>query len=215
MIIKIAGEIGWNVTTEDVTAKLDEATGDVSLLVDSVGGDVFVGAAIHQAIKSYNRGKVTAVVQGLAASAASYIVLAADEIHIFDNSTYMIHEARVSVFAGTAKELNSKAAAVDGINNLYLDAYTKKTGMSREDVAVLMDAETYFFGDAILDNGFADKIIEDGIAANTGKTLVDARNRVTACKNNCKARPADAIPKAAIIEPNKFALEVNKIMEKI
>jgi len=173
------------------------------------------GAAIHQAIKSYNRGKVTAVVQGLAASAASYIVLAADEIHIFDNSTYMIHEARVSVYAGTAKELNSKAAAVDGINNLYLDAYTKKTGMQREDVAILMDAETYFFGDAIVNNGFADKIIEDGIAASVGKTLVEARNRVTACKNNCKARAADAKPMAANIEPNKFADEVNQIMEKI
>jgi len=215
MIIKIAGEIGWNVNTEDVTAKLDEATGDVTMLVDSTGGDVFVGAAIHQAFKGYNRGKVTAVVQGLAASAASYIVLAADEVHIFDNSTYMIHEARVSVFAGTAKELNSKAAAVAGINELYIDAYTKKTGMKREDVAILMDAETYFFGDSILDNGFADKIIEDGIAANVGKTLVDARNRVTACKNNCKARPVDAVPDVARNEPNEFADEVNKIMESL
>lgn len=214
-IIKVAGEIGWDVTTEDFTTKLDESTGDISLLVDSTGGDVFVGAAIHQAIKSYNRGKVTAVIQGLAASAASYIVLAADEIHIFDNSTYMIHEARVSVYAGTAKELNSKAAAVAGINKLYVDAYTAKTGMSAEDVAILMDAETYFFGDAIVNNGFADKIIEDGIAANVGKTLVDARNRVTACKNNCKARPANAVPIAAHKEPNEFTLEVNKIMEKM
>ncbi len=214
-IIKISGEIGWDVTTEDFTAKLDAATGDVSLLVDSTGGDVFVGAAIHQAIKSYSRGKVTAVVQGLAASAASYIILAADEIHIFDNSTYMIHEARVSVYSGTAKELKSKANAIEGINSLYLDAYVNKTGMKREDVALLMDAETYFFGDAIINNGFADKIIEGGIAAKASNTLVSARQRVTACKSNCNSRAANATPPVAHKEPNKFAIEVNQIMEKI
>ncbi len=214
-IIKIVGEIGWDVTTEDFTAKLDEATGDVSLLIDSVGGDVFVGSAIHQAIKNYNRGSVTAVVQSLAASAASYIALAADAVHVYDNSTYMIHEARVSVYAATVKELNSKATAIDGINSLYLDAYTKKTGVKREDMAALMDAETYFVGgDAIVKNGFADKIIEGGIAA-SALSLDAARNRVTACKNNCKARPANAVPPVAQIEPNKFADEVNQIMEKI
>lgn len=215
MIIKINGEIGWDVTADDFNARIAEANGDITLLVDSTGGDVFVGASIHQAIKNYNGGKVTAVIGALAASAASYIVLAADEIHAYENSTYMIHEARVSVYAGTAKELTSKSAAVAGINKLYVDAYTKKTGMSAEEVALLMDAETYFFGDTILINGFADKIIDSGIAAKVGGSLSEARNRVTACKNNCKARPLNAVPQAAHNEPNEFTDEVNKIMESI
>ena len=214
-ILKLTGEVGWDILAEDVTARLDEMSGDVTIHVDSVGGDVFVGTSIHQAIKNYEGGKVTAVIGALAASSMSYIVLAADEIHIYDNSSYMIHEARVSVWAASAKELISKAKAVVGINEIYIDAYAKKTGKSVDDIAVLMDAETYFFGKAIVENGFADKIlVDEAMSAKVENSLEFSRNRMTACKNNCKARPANAIPPVARKESNPLALEAKQIMEK-
>ncbi len=215
-VIKISGEIGWDVLAEDVSARLDDMSGDVAIHVDSVGGDVFVGSAIHQAIKNYKGGKVTAVIGALAASAASYLVLAADEIHIYENSTYMIHQARVSAYSASAKELRSKAVAVEGINELYITAYANKTGRSREDIALLMDAETYLFGESIIEFGFADKtLVDEAMSAKAENSLEFSRNRLTACKNNCKTRPANAKPPVAQIEPNKFTLEVNKIMENI
>ena len=213
-LIKLTGEVGWEILAEDVSARLAEMSGDVTIYVDSVGGDVFVGASIHQAIANYNDGKVIAVIGALAASAASYFALAADEIHIYENSTYMIHEARGSAWGATAKELKSKAAAVEGINKLYIDAYTKKTAKSREDIALLMESETYFFGSEILENGFADKILDDSTVAKLEGSLEFSRNRISACKNNCKARPVNATPPVARKESNQLAIKANKIMEK-
>ena len=215
MIIRLSGEVGWEILAEDVQARFDEAQGDVTLHVDSVGGDVFVGSAIYQTIKNYKGGKVTVVIGSLAASAASYFILAADEIHAYENSTMMIHEARVSAFAATSQELVSKANAVDGINKLYVDAYTARSGRSREDIALLMASETYFFGESIAEIGFADKIlVDEAMSAKAENSLDFQRSRLTACKNNCKTRPLNATPPVARKELNPLAIEANKIMEK-
>ncbi len=215
-ILRLTGEVGWDILAEDVAERLDAMSGDVTIHVDSVGGDVFVGTAIHQAIKNYKSGKVTAVIGALAASSMSYIILAADEIHVYENSTYMIHEARVSVWSGSSKELSSKAVAVDGINQLYIDAYVKKSGRSAEDIALLMDSETYFFGESIVEIGFADKLlVDEAMSAKAENSLEFSRNRITACKNNCASRPSNATPPVARKEPNLLLDEVNKIMESI
>ena len=204
---------------KSLSLKQKEVTATIlGLESDSFSGDIALNylnikkSEFGYAIKKYDKGTVTIEIGAVAASIASYIALAGDKVTANTNSTYMIHEARASVWAGTAKEMMSKAAAIDGINSLYVAAYTKRTGKSDEDVKTLMDAETYFFGSSIMENGFADKVLTDGEVA---ASLVDSRNRIAACKNNCKARPVNAKPPVAHVEPNEFALEVNKIMEKI
>lgn len=214
IIIKLTGEIGWDILPEDVSNRLDEAQGDVLMHVDSIGGDVFAGVSIHQAMRNYKGGKIIVVISALAASAASYFVLAADELHVYDNSSYMMHEARANIYGGTASSMRSKADAIDGVNNLYIDAYTKKSGKSREQVAMLMSDETYFFGQSIVDNGFADKVLDDSMVAKLEGTEEFQRSRIAACKNNCKSRPINAKPPLARNEPNQYLLEVNEIMEK-
>jgi len=215
-IIRLTGEVGWDILATSVSEKFSMMSGDVVVHVDSVGGDVFEGSAIYQTIKGYKGGKVTAIIGSLAASAASYFILAADEIHAYENSTYMIHEARASIWGATAKELQSKLNAVDGINKLYVQAYQKKTGKTEEDVKELMDAETYFFGSEILEHGFVDKLLTDEeMSAKVENTLEYSKNRLVACANNCKSRPVNAKPLSASVKVNPLLLEANKIMEQI
>lgn len=92
-MILIDGEIGWDMTSSQFANELKKETGDFEIHISSGGGSVFQGISIYNQIKAYSRGKVTVVIVSLAASMASYIALAADEVKAYDNAVYMIHNA--------------------------------------------------------------------------------------------------------------------------
>ena len=191
IIIKINGEIGWEVVASDFIRELDNTTGDIEIQISSPGGSVFEGIQIFNAIRAYDRGNVKVVIVSLAASIASYIALAGDEIHAYDNSVYMIHNASVMAW-GDHRELRKKADIVSGLSNIIAKAYIAKTKQSASVISELMDAETFLYGEEMLTAGFVDAMIstEDNKDAAAARSL--AAESFTACLKSSNERYTNA-----------------------
>lgn len=157
----ISGVIGWDVTAQDVREFLRGAAGEpVKFVFSSPGGFVSVGLEIHNAIRDYP-GETIAVLSGFAMSMASYIPMACDKILVEDNAVYMIHNARGGVW-GDHNDILAYGAFVKGLSGLLSKRYCGRTGKAAADICEMMDKETYFFGSEIVEQGFADEVIDTG-----------------------------------------------------
>lgn len=184
--ILVNGVVGRDIKSDDFIARLNSFNGDVTIYVKSAGGSFYQGIEMYNAIRNYTAGKVTAIIDSLAASISSYFIMACDEIYAYDNSTLMIHDALVVNFEGNSTKLRKVAETLDGVTSLMIKAYVAKTGKSEEDIISLLSNESYFFGDEMLSHGFVDKILatEMDIAAVDAKS--DAEAIVIKCKGECK-----------------------------
>lgn len=136
---------------------------DIDLRVNSEGGDVFEGYAIYSALNRYP-GRVTAYVDGLAASAASFLIMASNEIVMGEASYLMIHDAW-ALAAGNAEELREIAQRLDSIDSQMADIYSRRASKSDEDIREAMAAETWFTAQEAVEWGLADRIDESLKAA--------------------------------------------------
>ena len=157
--IGLYDEIGWfGVTAGEFMDALTQADGrDILLKINSPGGDVFDGIAMYNDLRDYP-GKVTARIVGLAASAASIVAMGVDRVEIADSAHFMIHNAW-SLAIGDRHALRALADTLDGVDQGLAEVYAAQTGGAPEDMAALMDAETWFRGQAALDAGFAHAVI--------------------------------------------------------
>ncbi len=156
--VVLSGEVGsWEVSAKQIATaiqgKVDEP---LTVKINSVGGDVFEGFALYNAIKSHN-GPTTAIVEGIAASAASLFAMAADVVVMNSASMMMIHNPWMMT-GGSADELRSAADTLDKIKDIMVDRYSQKTGQSAEALKELLDAETYLTPSEAVELGFADRI---------------------------------------------------------
>lgn len=129
----------------------------VELQIASNGGDVFAASEIYTLLKS-TKAKVTATIQGLAASAASVIAVAADDVQISPTAQIMIHKAW-SGMQGNSEDLAHESQVLDGIDQSIANAYEAKTGMSSGDLLNLMSKETWLGAKDAVKYGFADSIM--------------------------------------------------------
>jgi ATP-dependent protease ClpP protease subunit len=127
---------------------------DIEVRINSPGGSAFDGLAIHNILKDHPA-KVTVVIDGVAASAASLIAMAGDTIRIPKNAMMMIHEASGYVF-GNKAELSKAIDMLDGVNRAGVATYVAKSKQSAEKVAQWMNDETWFTGQEAVDAGLAD-----------------------------------------------------------
>lgn len=134
--------------------------GPVTIRLHSGGGDLFAAAAIRAILVDYP-GAITVKIMGLAASAAVAIALAGDEIQIFDTAYMMIHNPGWPGLMGWLDEstLRKFADMLDLFAEGMINAYEARTGMGREEIAQMMDAETWMTAQQAVDLGFADKVI--------------------------------------------------------
>lgn len=145
------------VHTSPSNVVLPEDGSDILVEINSGGGAVFAGSEIFTKLKAYE-GKVTARVVGLAASAASVILMGADEVEISPTAQIMIHNAW-SYVEGDADEMEAQASVLRGINKSIQSAYIAKTGLSEGELKDYMDAETWLTADEAVELGFADKVM--------------------------------------------------------
>ena len=218
LIFRLSGEVGWDITPSDVQAKLDAAKEDITVHLFTPGGNVFEGVEIHNMFKAYTGGKVIFVAGAEVCSIGAYIALSGDELHVHDNSAFMIHSATGGMY-GTAKDLRQRADVIEMINELQIDRYVSKSNFSRKEIDVMLDTDTYFFGQAIMDAGFADKVIESGTTAKKEDVIAATKTHVVECGNNCKLRPKKDIKgfvEALSVDmiKNEFVDEANEILEK-
>lgn len=188
-IIDIKGEIGWETTSDEVINKLKNMSGDIEVGINSVGGSVYQGIAIFNALFEYNKGKITTVNKGMAASMASYILMAGDTIKAYSNATSMVHNA-LSPAYGNAKELRKTADRLDALSEIIANMYVDKTGKSLVEIKQMMGDETFLYGEEMLKQGFVDEIIS--VEKNTSKeeARLNYENEFKAClsssKEHCK-----------------------------
>ena len=130
----------------------------VDLRLNSPGGSVFDAVAIHNALKRHE-GPVTVWIDGIAASAASYVAMAGDEIVMPENAFLMIHDPSGLVM-GTAGDMRAMAEALEKVKDALVQGYAAKSGRTPEEVSALMSAETWLDAADALAQGFADRLIE-------------------------------------------------------
>lgn len=126
--------------------------------IDSGGGDVFDGFAMASAIQRYE-GETTAYVDGLAASAASYVAIVCDNVRMNDYAWMMVHRASTCAY-GNVDELLNVANRLESIDATIADIYAKRTGIDRADIVAAMEAETWLSAQDALDGGWCTEIIE-------------------------------------------------------
>jgi ATP-dependent Clp endopeptidase proteolytic subunit ClpP len=162
--ISIYDEIGmWGVSASAFMRDLKSMgeLDEINLSIHSPGGDVLDGWAIYNALKN-NKAKVKARVEGLAASMASVILMAADEIEIPENAYVMIHNPW-GVAIGDAEELRDTAELLDKLGNGLVNAYASRTGNDEDEIREMMSAETWMDGKEAVERGFADTLL-NGVA---------------------------------------------------
>jgi len=135
----------------------------ISVRINSGGGDVFDGVAIYNTLARHPARK-TVHVDGLAASAASVIAMAGDEILMGDGTFMMIHNAW-SFAIGNAEELRRAAALLDSVSGQLGSIYVQRTGKPAEEVKAMMDAETWMDADTAISNGFATARSQESVRA--------------------------------------------------
>lgn len=164
--ISIYDEIGfWGVTAQQFTKDL-KALGNnlkqINLHIHSPGGDVFDGIAIYNLLKNHPANK-TVYIDGLAASMASVIAMAGDEIIMPENAMMMIHKPW-GIQGGDADDMRKYADLLDKVESTLIMAYVAKTGKYETDLAEMLKEETWLTGKECVEQGFADKLAEPLVA---------------------------------------------------
>lgn len=161
--ILMYGTVGWEITAAETIAKLADMRGDVTVRVNSYGGDSFEGVAVKNALRAHE-GQVTVVVDGVAASAASVIAVGgADRLVMRPGAELMIHDAWT--FAdGNAADLTKVAADLERTSQGMAELYAEKAGGDPDEWRDMMRAETWFSAQEAVDAGLADAV-EDGRTA--------------------------------------------------
>lgn len=163
--ISILDEIGEGWYGEGITAKLvssilRKADGeDVSVNINSAGGDFFEGIAIHSLLSNYE-GHVTINVLGLCASAASVIAMAGDSINIAKSGFMMVHNSW-TVAIGNASDMQEVSEMLNKIDGAMVNLYADATGIDKGEIVDMLAKTTWLDGEECLEKGFATALLGD------------------------------------------------------
>lgn len=144
---------------EDLAAVKDK--GHITVKLNSCGGDLYTGIAIHNALKALT-GEVNVVVEGIAASAASVIMCAGDTVTVYPGSLVMIHGVSVMLWDYmNMQDMKQLMKGMDASERAVAEIYNAKTGIAVDTLRSMMTKETWFTGREALEKGFADSLKED------------------------------------------------------
>ena len=200
----------FNITPEgfvdDIKALADKK--EINVKLNSLGGDAFVGISIHNILKSLTA-KVNVTVVGIAASSASAIMCAGDNVTVYPGSIVMIHEAATEMYGDCKKkDLQNALNAVSGVNDALVAIYRERTGLSETKIRNMMADETWMTGRQAVDLGFADSLAEGSVAAS-----IDGNKLI------CNGIEFEVSEKAKVVLPDEGreenGMNVNEMVAKI
>lgn len=183
-VISIMGTIGEDIWGEGITARRVanslRAIGarDVVANINSPGGNMFEGLAIYNVFRQHPH-KVTINVLGVAASAASVIAMAGDEINVAKAGFLMIHNANVPD-AGNRHDKREIADKLEQFDSAMAGLYADRTGMARAKIAAMMDDETFMTGEEAVAQKFADALLPGDAVKHGPKAEMSALRRLDA-----------------------------------
>lgn len=132
---------------------------EISVRINSGGGDVFAGMAIYSMLKRHEA-NIIVYIDGLAASIASIVAMAGDRIIMPKGAMMMIHNPWTSIWGADANVLRHTADVLDKIRDALVDVYTDKTNLDKDEIISMLDAETWMTAAEAVEKGFADEIEE-------------------------------------------------------
>ncbi|MBS1143373.1 MAG: hypothetical protein H6R14_779 [Proteobacteria bacterium] len=186
----------WGVNAAELVKQIAQLNGqEINLRINSPGGDVFDGRSIAAAVQQH--GNVTVWIDGLCASAATTVAIAAKTVNIANGAMFMIHNAWTLVY-GNKEDLAETITLLDKIDQAIAIDYVNKTGQSNDQVVEWMNSETWFTAQEAKDWGFVDAIFgADGTKNNA------ARWNLSAYQNAPKIEPEEPpAPDPSILKEN-------------
>lgn len=151
--------LGDEITPAMFRDELAKVSGNLTVWINSPGGDCISASQIYTMIRSH-KGKVTVKIDGIAASAASVVAMSGDETLISPTGYLMIHNP-MTLASGNKSDMEKAIALLDEIKEGIINAYVRKTGLSRNKISKLMDDETWLNAEKALQLGFVDGILFD------------------------------------------------------
>ena len=162
-ILRIDGVIAeepWiddEITPKQFKSELMSGSGDITLWINSPGGDVFAASQIYNMLMDYKE-NVTVKIDGLAASAASVIAMAGTRVLMSPVSQIMVHNP-MTVAIGNAEEMSKAIKMLSEIKESIINAYELKTNLPRDEISKMMDSECWMNAKKAVELGFADEIM--------------------------------------------------------
>ena len=156
----VIAEESWindEITPKQFKSELMSGSGDITLWINSPGGDVFAASQIYNMLMDY-KGDVTVKIDGLAASAASVIAMSGTKVLMSPVSQIMVHNP-MTVAIGNAEEISKAIDMLSEIKESIINAYELKTNLPRDEISKMMDSETWMNARKAVELGFADEIM--------------------------------------------------------
>lgn len=202
-----------DVTPQLFKDELNSGTGNITVYINSYGGDCVAAAQIYNMLTNYN-GKVTIKIDGIAASAASVIAMAGDKVLMSPVSVIMIHNP-LTMVCGDHKEMEKAIDMLAEVKESIINAYEYKTGLSRAKLSHLMESETWMNANKAVELGFADGISKKEDNAPLADAVMFSQRAVSnALMNKLTAKYKPTVTKQAEI-PKQNEHSVNEIMERL
>ena len=201
-------------TAREFQDELNSGEGDISVWINSEGGDVFAATKIYNMLRAY-RGKVTVKIDAIAASAATIVAMAGDEVQISPVGMMMIHNP--STYAeGYSTEMRIAARMLDEVKEAIINAYELKTNLSREQLSQMMDDETWIHAKKAVELKFADKIIGEENQTSEDFSVEDSSTRGISNKRQVKNCLSNAIKNMLDTEKkNKCGVKVANLRRRL
>lgn len=190
----VIAEESWfddEVTPKIFRDELMSGEGDITVWINSPGGDCIAAAQIYNMLLEY-KGNVTIKIDGIAASAASVVAMAGNKVIMSPVSMLMIHNP-MTMAAGDTTEMKKAISMLTEVKESIINAYELKTGMGRDKIAKLMDAETWMDANKAVELGFADEILsrESSVKQSAMMYSENVVSRKLWNKMSAKYRPKD------------------------
>ena len=188
---------GDEISPKTFKTELLSGAGDVTVWINSPGGDVFAAAQIYTMLKEYP-GRVTVKIDGMAASAASVVAMAGDEVLMSPVSYMLIHNPATIAIGDGAEMLRTKAM-LDEIKEGIINAYESKTKIPRAQISQLMDAESCFNAKKAVELGFADGVLySESQPNNNSEPVIFYRAAVTNSIINRLLQKSKGVPVSSL-----------------
>ena len=211
-----------DITPQLFKEELMAGSGDITVWINSPGGDCVAAAQIYNMLMDY-KGNVTVKIDGIAASAASVIAMAGTKVLVSPVSMMMIHNP-MTVAMGDTAEMQKAIEMLGSVKDSIINAYEIKTGLSRAKLSHLMDAETWMDANKAVELGFADEIMQrstesDGVPAPTVSMLYSKANVVNSLMEKiaakCAIEPKPAVPERTGRSVDELRAKLNTIKNYI
>lgn len=207
----VIAEESWyddEITPRMFKSELEAHPGDLTVWINSPGGDCFAAAEIYTALKEH-KGKITVRIDAIAASAASVIAMAGDIVEMSPAAMMMIHNPSMLLY-GEASELEKGIEFLNEVKESIMNAYQIKTGLSRSKISHLMNSETWMNALSAHDMGFCDRVLyTDGEEKSTPSSMVFDKSVMVTNTIAAMRKKLKPIPKPDGVDIAQFETRLN------